>query len=32
VLEHIAILEGDDGAQIASTWGEHITDAEYEGS
>jgi quercetin dioxygenase-like cupin family protein len=30
-MEHIAILEGDDGAEIASTWGEHVTDEEYEG-
>ncbi len=30
-MEHIAILEGDDGAENASSWGEHVTDAEYEG-
>ena len=30
-MEHLAILEADDGADIASWWGEHITPAEYEG-
>ncbi|MEV8176368.1 cupin domain-containing protein [Microbacterium sp. NPDC079176] len=30
-MEHLAVLEADDGADIASWWGEHITDAEYEG-
>ena len=30
-MEHYAIVEGDDGADIASWWGEHITDDEYEG-
>lgn len=30
-MEHYAILEGDDGADIASWWGEQITDDEYEG-
>jgi quercetin dioxygenase-like cupin family protein len=30
-MEHLAILEADDGADIASWWGEQITDDEYEG-
>lgn len=30
-MEHLALLEADDGADIASWWGVHITDDEYEG-
>lgn len=30
-MEHLAVLEGDDGAELASTWSEHITDADFEG-
>ena len=30
-MEHLAILEGDDGADDVSWWGEHITDDDYEG-
>ncbi len=30
-MERYTILEADDGADIASWWGEHITEDEYEG-
>ena len=30
-MEHIAITEYDDGSELKTTWGEHITDEEYEG-
>ncbi|MFG6444658.1 cupin domain-containing protein [Microbacterium sp. P07] len=30
-MEHLVLLEADDGADHASWWGEQITDDEYEG-
>lgn len=30
-MEHLAILEADDGADVAGSWGEQITDDEDEG-
>jgi quercetin dioxygenase-like cupin family protein len=30
-MAHLAILEGDEGADIASWWGEQVTDDEFEG-
>jgi quercetin dioxygenase-like cupin family protein len=30
-MEHLVLLEADDDADIASTWGEQITDDEFEG-
>lgn len=28
-MEHLAILEGDDGAPVPSVWAEHVTDGDY---
>ncbi len=30
-MEHLVVVENDDGADLASTWGKHITEEEYEG-